>query len=78
MTDQSGNYVLAVGEDNKVIQRQITQGSTFGSNVVVKSGLTVGDQVVVDGLQRIRPGQKVDPQIVDATTPAQKAMSVGN
>ncbi|ADZ88440.1 RND family efflux transporter MFP subunit [Brucella melitensis M5-90] len=78
MTDQSGNYVLAVGEDNKVIQRQITQGSTFGSNVVVKSGLAVGDQVVVDGLQRIRPGQKVDPQIVDATTPAQKAMSVGN
>ncbi|MFQ0814642.1 efflux transporter periplasmic adaptor subunit, partial [Brucella anthropi] len=77
MTDQSGNFVLAVGEGDKVVQRQIRQGSTFGSNVVVTSGLQAGDVVIVDGLQRIRPGQKVAPQMVDPTTPAQKAISVG-
>lgn len=62
LTDQSGNYVLTVGADNKVVQRQITQGQTFGSDVIVRSGLKAGDMVVTEGLQRIRPGQVVAPE----------------
>ncbi|WP_378946140.1 efflux RND transporter periplasmic adaptor subunit [Mesorhizobium sp. ANAO-SY3R2] len=62
LTDQSGNFVFTVGADNKVVQRQITQGQTFGSNVVVQSGLKAGDMVVTEGLQRIRPGQLVAPE----------------
>lgn len=70
LTDQSGNYVLVVGEGNKVAQRPVTQGQTVGSNVVIQAGLEKGDTVITDGLQRIRPGQVVDPQVVAATLPA--------
>lgn len=62
LTDQSGNYVLAVGEGNKVVQHAVTQGQTVGGDVVIQSGLKAGDVVITDGLQRIRPGQVVIPQ----------------
>ena len=70
LTDQSGNYVLVVGEGNKVEQRPVTQGQTVGSDVVIQSGLKKGEQVITDGLQRIRPGQVVEPQPVAAAAPA--------
>jgi membrane fusion protein (multidrug efflux system) len=70
LTDQSGNYVLAVGDGNKVVQRQVSQGQTVGSDVVIQSGLKAGDIVVTDGLQRIRPGQVVIPEPIAPTEPA--------
>ena len=79
LTDQSGNYVLVVDAGNKVAQRPVTQGQTVGSDVVVQTGLKQGDVVITDGLQRIRPGQVVDPQPVAASEPAaQPAPSAGN
>lgn len=75
LTDQSGNYVLAVGADNKIIQRQITQGQTVGSDVVVQTGLKPGDIVVTNGLQRIRPGQVVEPEPAAAPAPADQSSS---
>ncbi|MGW9229715.1 efflux RND transporter periplasmic adaptor subunit [Pseudorhizobium sp. NPDC055634] len=73
LTNQSGNYVFVVGEDNKAAQRQVTQGETVGTDVVIRSGLQKGDRVIVDGLQRVRPGQPIDPQPIDpqpaATSP---------
>ncbi len=71
LTNQSGNYVLVVGEGNKALQRQVTEGDTIGTEVVIRSGLKRGDRVIVDGLQRVRPGQPVDPQMAapDTTTP---------
>ena len=70
LTDQSGNYVLLVGEGNKVVQQPVTQGAIIGADVVIQSGLKKGDRVITDGLQRIRPGQEVDPQPVAEAVPA--------
>lgn len=62
--DQAGPSVLVVGSDNKVEQRRIRLGPEQGIDVVVADGLTAGEQVIVDGLQKARPGQVV------ATSPA--------
>jgi membrane fusion protein, multidrug efflux system len=70
LTDQSGNYVLTVGEGNKVVQRSVTQGQTVGSDVIIQSGLKAGDTVITDGLQRVRPGQVVVPQPATEAAPA--------
>ncbi|MBB3972685.1 efflux RND transporter periplasmic adaptor subunit [Hansschlegelia beijingensis] len=60
LTDQGGNFVMLV-EDGKAVQRRITTGANFGADVVVREGLKAGDEVIVDGLQRVRPGVAVDP-----------------
>jgi len=55
-TDQAGSYVLVVGSDNKVEQRQVTLGTNHGTGVVVRSGLKEGEKVIVRGIQKVRPG----------------------
>jgi membrane fusion protein (multidrug efflux system) len=53
-------YTLEAG--NKVAARPITTGERVGENWIVESGLKAGDQVVVEGLMRIRPGATVQPK----------------
>jgi RND family efflux transporter MFP subunit len=60
--DQSGRYLLVVGKDNIVEQRKVDVGQLDGSLRVVEKGLSPTDQVIVSGLLRAIPGQKVDPQ----------------
>jgi len=57
--DQAGTYVLIVNPDRKVESRRITVGATQDVNVVVESGLKEGEQVIVDGIQKVRVGQEV-------------------
>jgi len=57
--DQSGYYALIVDGEHKVQQRRLKTGANVGTDVVVTSGLTVGDRVIVDGIQKVRPGQVV-------------------
>jgi membrane fusion protein (multidrug efflux system) len=57
--DQAGSYVLVVGKDDKAELRRITTGPTQGADIVVDSGLREGEAVVVEGAQKIRPGQTV-------------------
>jgi membrane fusion protein (multidrug efflux system) len=57
--DQAGYYVLVVGADHKVEQRRVTTGPNQDTDVVIQSGVKEGDQVIVDGVQKIRPGQVV-------------------
>jgi membrane fusion protein, multidrug efflux system len=57
--DQAGSYVLVVDKDSKVELRRIRTGPTQDADVVVESGLRAGEAVVVDGVQKIRPGQTV-------------------
>lgn len=59
--DQEGPFVLVVNADNKVETRQITVGATEGTDWVVESGLTVGETVIVEGLQKVRAGVAVNP-----------------
>ncbi len=61
-SDQGGRYVLVVGADNVVQQRPVTPGQLDGSLRVIEKGLSPDDRVVVDGLMRAIPGQKVDPK----------------
>ncbi len=61
LTDQAGDYVYVVGDDDKAIRRNITLGQSNPPEVSVLTGLKEGETIVVDGLQRIRPGQPVAP-----------------
>jgi len=61
LSDQQGNYVWVVGEGNKVEQRQVQLGQSTPETAVISSGLKEGEMVVVDGVQRVRPGIVVAP-----------------
>ena len=50
-----------VGDDNKAVRRNITLGQSNPPEVSVLTGLKEGETIVVDGLQRVRPGQPVAP-----------------
>jgi multidrug efflux system membrane fusion protein len=63
-TDQDKRYVLVVGTNDKVAYREVTLGVAVDRQRVVTHGLKSGDRVVVDGLQRVRPGALVKPQMV--------------
>ena len=61
-TDQAQKFVLAVTETNTVAYRPVKLGPTVSGKRVVRSGLQPGEQIVVNGLQRVRPGMPVRPQ----------------
>lgn len=57
--NQTGPFVLVVDGDNRVEIRQIKTGDIAGADIVVDEGLTEGEQVIVDGIQKVRPGGEV-------------------
>src|SRR5216684_3871651 len=57
--DQSGRYVLVVDDQHKVEQRRVETGPNRDTDVVITSGLREGENVIVDGVQKVRPGQVV-------------------
>jgi RND family efflux transporter MFP subunit len=63
-TDQNVRYVFAVGADNKVEYRAVKLGPVVDGMRVVRDGLKVGESIVVNGLQRVRPGVTIAPQRV--------------
>jgi RND family efflux transporter MFP subunit len=72
-SDQGGRYVLVVNADNVVEQRKVGAGQIVGEMRVIDSGLKPDDRVVVSGLLRAIPGEKVDPQLQTASAaPAAK------
>ncbi len=62
--DRQGSYVLVVGNDNKVIQRRVKAGAVLGMYRAIESGLSKGERVIIQGVQKVRPGQTV--KVVDA------------
>ena len=62
-TDQTSQFVLIVRPDNKVVQQTVTLGDQIGQNYVVKSGVNLGDRVIVDGIQKVKVGQTVSPSV---------------
>jgi RND family efflux transporter MFP subunit len=60
--DQGGRYVLVVNSENVVEQRKVTTGPLDGELRVIEAGLKPDDKVVIGGLLKAIPGQKVDPQ----------------
>jgi RND family efflux transporter MFP subunit len=68
-SDQSGRYVLVVNGENVVEQRKVQTGPAEGDLRVIESGLKADDRVVIAGLLRAIPGQKVDPQMQKIEAP---------
>ncbi|WP_095194866.1 efflux RND transporter periplasmic adaptor subunit [Pseudomonas sp. Irchel 3A7] len=66
-TDQSKKYVFVVTPENRVAYREVSLGPVIDGWRVVRSGLSKGERIVVEGLQKIRPDDLVDPQpVVDS------------
>jgi len=62
LQDQGGNYVFVVGAENKAERRGVTLGrSNNAGEAVIERGLSGGETVIVEGVQRVRPGQPVNP-----------------
>ena len=72
-SDQAGRYVLVVNGENIVEQRTVQTGPVEGDLRVIESGLKSDDKVVIAGLLRAIPGQKVDPQLQKIETPQASA-----
>lgn len=70
-TDQSGRYLLVVNKDNVVEQRRVELGPLDGTLQVIDKGVGAEDRVIVNGMLRAVPGQKVDPQ--SAAAPAKSS-----
>lgn len=58
---QKGLYVFVVDKDDRAEMRSIVPGDWNGDNWIIKSGLNKGEQVVVDGVNKIQPGSKIAP-----------------
>jgi multidrug efflux system membrane fusion protein len=71
-TDQSKKFVMVIDADNKAVWREVTLGANVEGLRIVTSGLQAGERIVVNGLQRIRPGALVDPQPVAMDARADK------
>ncbi|KQP14398.1 RND transporter MFP subunit [Pseudorhodoferax sp. Leaf267] len=63
-TDQDKKFVIVVDAQNKAEWRQVTLGANVNGLRIVTSGLRGGERIVVNGLQRVRPGMEVAPQAV--------------
>lgn len=64
-TDQDKKFVMVIGSDNRALYRSITLGGSIEGLRIVTSGLKSGDRVVVNGLQRVRPGALVTTEVAE-------------
>lgn len=72
-TDQAQKFVFSIGKDNTVEYRKVTLGPVADGKRIVRSGLNAGDMIIVNGVQRARPGAPVTPQpqvAQDSASPA--------
>src|SRR5262249_45824226 len=72
-SDQAGRYVLVVDNDNVVDKRSVTVGLEVDDMRVIEKGLTPEDRVIVGGLLRAVPGQKVQPETAASTASSKRA-----
>lgn len=59
LEDHDGRYVLVVNDQNQVVMQRVKTGPVVGINWSIKSGLAVNERVIVQGIQKVRPGQTV-------------------
>jgi multidrug efflux pump subunit AcrA (membrane-fusion protein) len=68
-SEQTRKYLLVVDADNAVRQNYVKLGQAVGGLRVIREGLAASDRVVVNGLMKARPGQKVAPQQENPPSP---------
>lgn len=61
-TDQAQKYVLTLTQTNTVAYQAVKLGPLVDGKRIVRSGLEAGERIVINGLQRVRPGMRVSPQ----------------
>ena len=59
---QAGTNVFVVGKDNKVESKKVVAGSSYKQHRVINDGLKHGEQVIIEGVQKVRPGMAVKPE----------------
>ncbi len=72
-TDQAQKYVLTLTPSNTVAYQSVELGPEIDDKRIVRSGLHAGDKIVVNGMQRVRPGMPVEPQ--EETSPAPSSVA---
>ncbi len=72
-TDLASRFVLVVDPKGTLQYRPVTLGEKSGGLRIIKTGLKPAEQVVVNGLQRVRPGVVIEPNRVEMATPQQLA-----
>jgi len=72
-TDQNKKFVMVVGADNKAAYREVTLGANVNGLRIVQSGLKPNERIVVNGLQRVRPGSVLAPEVVPMDAKAELA-----
>jgi multidrug efflux system membrane fusion protein len=77
-TDQDKKFVMVVGTDSRALYRSITLGGAVDGLRVVTSGLKSGDRVVVNGLQRVRPGALLKLEVAEMGARTSQQASAGN
>jgi multidrug efflux system membrane fusion protein len=78
-TDQAKKYVYVITPTNEVEYREVQLGRSVDGRRVVLSGLQSGEKVMVNSLQRVRPGSKVNPvDVVSEKVKAEKLISVND
>ncbi len=69
-SNQAGPFVLVVGAENRVEARPVALGARSGIDVVVEGGLEPGETIVIEGIQKVRPGAAVTPTQAPTQAPA--------
>lgn len=64
--DENGLYVVTVNDENIAEQRRVVLGDTIGDQQIVQDGLKLSDKVIIQGLQKVRNGQKVKAQVINS------------
>jgi multidrug efflux system membrane fusion protein len=77
-TDQNRKYVYVLGEGNKAEYRVVELGQSIDGLRVARTGLKPGERIVVNGLQRVRPGAPISPQEVPMAAPAASGVNVAS
>ncbi len=65
MTDGTNHYVYVIGDDDTVERRNVVLGNLVYRNQIIQSGLEPGERVITGGLNKVRPGIKVAPVMVE-------------
>jgi membrane fusion protein (multidrug efflux system) len=77
LSDQQGDYVFTVNAQNKAQQTRVHLGQSTATTAAIINGLSEGEMVIVDGIQRVRPGMTVEPGPAASGPPAPKGGEAG-
>jgi membrane fusion protein (multidrug efflux system) len=72
--EQAGTFVLLVDQENKVVRQAVQLGPQIGQDYAVEKGLNAGDRVITEGIQKVHPGEVVNPM----SPPAQPSENAGD